>query len=1439
MQEPSIQEYRINFRILIGLIVGSIISAVLLYFLWKWQVNRKATWYLDTAEVALQEEDALTAFQYMQYFVKLRTKDDAARIKLASIAFDVLDDEGAPRDDRGKAFQYIGDTVRRTNDEETRHKLADFYFQEAERSQSEQMAQQAKIHYEELLKNSEDTELKARYVRSLFIANDYQNATKEAYELIGFDPEKQAFDSDEAVAVDQPEVYADLANVLLNRENKKRLAKQVIDKMIENNPESAVAHLQYAMYLFGEDDKEAGVAELNRAFELDPENPQILMRKIQLATMDKDPNQAIALAKSGIEKFPKSLYFYVSCSNAYLQADKQEEAIAILDKGILEFGEQSSVRLFEAKFDTLLSSNDIKGCQQVIEELVDLKVPALQPLIDFKRARIAHHLKQWRPAARQLNKVRPQLVRDREKQIEAGYLLADSYERLGMNDKALEFYGIITNDESIPDSNRFKLISRHKLAKLEEAMDIGDGAEARDFNSVVSKELEKDEKDQDWDKIAGYIDRVVELNDLSEASKLMLEAEVLRKRGLIEDAKAKIVTALKLDKENVRIKLTAAQILLVDLPEGPPKALRFLKQIEEQSGATLQTRLLMMEALVRSTEREEMVPELIALSDDADGLSKEDKSRLYDKMGEFLTKVGEIEEAERITLQAADLDPSNLLLRKRLFELALSQRDEAKMQRALDSILEVVETKDDGEYILAEVRRRLISYRGDSAGKKGLREAQRMLDDVLKERPQWHELHIVYAQLLLVTKQDTQLVLERFDDALRYGPPNPMALAQQVSILAENKMMDQARIRMERMPQRTRNFLLGRTEADILLATGDIQAAYESAKQTSERNASNARLQAWFGGIADLAGNTEEAADAFRRATKLNPKSEQYWMNLVSVQAKLEDLDGVVQSMRSAQLALTTELVPVFQAKLFELQKQWKSAESIYTSTFDNYETNQKQAYQLAAFYLRWGAANPEVIPRAFPYVNAILKMGHDGKLKLSEDRELAWAVERAAVYLAARNNYQDFLKALRVIRQASDDGSIPGQMMPQYLGILTSSSDPDSISEAIGILTSMYEKGTLNKSQQLLLAGLYERTLQWEKGKDLMIDALSRYDGDQDVWKTYIELLIKQGEYTTAKGRIDRFRDISDKPADITNLRAKLAYTQGDRDGLRKALRSMLPKKNLQKALTLDDLKVMKSVALVAMDYEEWEFSEQLLRLYVRRKNPDGVMELATILATHGDVDEALRVMDSLFQSNPLGMARLAVQALRERHRELDELQTDHYWSFIQRVIDERPDAPERLMLRAEAHEVREMYEQAIADYESAIELGLDSTKEAIAFNNLAYLLANTGQRLDDAARMIEASAEELGPLADILDTRAVIRIAREEYDLAVEDMEKALSIDPTASKYYHLARAQALAGNSEAALEAWEKAREMNIAREDLPLVEQSSYDATERTIEQLQGQ
>ena len=100
--------------------------------------------------------------------------------------------------------------------------------------------------------------------------------------------------------------------------------------------------------------------------------------------------------------------------------------------------------------------------------------------------------------------------------------------------------------------------------------------------------------------------------------------------------------------------------------------------------------------------------------------------------------------------RAIEIMPDSLPMRLHMFELAFQQRDIPAMLAAEELILDLVKDKNDGNYVLCQVRRLLVEYSLGEATREDLLLAERGWMQALKRRPEWHELHILYAQLLLV-----------------------------------------------------------------------------------------------------------------------------------------------------------------------------------------------------------------------------------------------------------------------------------------------------------------------------------------------------------------------------------------------------------------------------------------------------------------------------------------------------------------------------------------------------------------------------------------------------------------------------------------------------------------------------------------------------------------
>ncbi|MCH7750544.1 MAG: tetratricopeptide repeat protein [Planctomycetes bacterium] len=1431
------QRYRVNYQLLIGLFVGGIVLSITLFFLWRWQVSRKAIWYHERSQVALEEDDKLEAFDYLRKFVRLRRENEEARVELASIAADIAVMDGVSREEKGTAFQVLSETVRRTGDSALRRKLADLQFKYGR-------PQDAITHLEELLKTSDDSELQALYVRSLFLAKDYHKAIELAFDLIGYNKETKEFNVETAAAPEQPELYSTLAGALMQREKDFELARQVIDQMAAVNPDSAVAHLQRSIFLYGRNEKEEAAVELEKAFQLDPEDVDVLFRKAAVANDEKNYEDARRFASEGIEKSPDEMRFYRMLASIELGSKRYDEAIAALDQAVKKFGMERSIEFILFKIDILLSKDDVAGTEEVIRDLEKLEISSLQPLIDFQHARIKYHQGKWAEAAKDLARVRPQLAGFGRTQSNAGRLLGDAYLKLGKLDLARQVFEIVVDDDTLSADDPIKMIARAGIRQIDERLGLGSDTNDSSLTSFVRQMLARPEDEQDWQEIDDRVNELVESRSLSEVQRKLLQGQVFSQRKMLTEAKQMVRDAVGLDPDDVNVRFAAVKLLLLEAPAGPPKALELLKRIETDFGTSYMSRRLMAEALMAvggelmAVGGEDILQQLRSLAEGTEDWTDLDRMKLLATIGLKFLQLNELDEALQHMNQAAELDPSNLPLRIQLFDIAFQQRNDDAMREAQEKILELVGSKDDGNYVLTEVKRLLIGFRGDEASRVQLQEARRMLDDTLEKRPQWHELHVLYGQVLWVLQEDMDLALQHLNDALKYGRPNPNAVALLVRLFAQRGDFRQAQEKMELIPVASRGRLLGRVEASILLSNRDKEAAFESAQKEVERHPEDASTQAWFGGIAELTGNLDAAATAYRKTSELNPLDHENWMKLVAVHARRRDSTNMETTLRAALLALDPEHLPLIQAKFFELQGSWTSAEDIYKNLYEGKLDDPGVARRMAAFYLLWALSDNSAMQKAVPHINLILRAANEGPLKIDEPNVL-WARERAARILAATGSYQDSLRAQRLLKQGSVDGTVPRMFQTLYGEILSSRTDPASLLNAIDTLSVLNQQGLLEKEQVLLLAKLYAKTNNWKKGNALMLDALSRYGADPEALSTYIVLLIGQGEYTSASQRLKRLAEIASNNNQVFQLRTLLAYEQGNQAEVNTMLRSLLPP-NLSPTSPLDEnqLNAIRAIAAYAMQYGEYEFAEQLFRLYSSRKS-EGAFDLLTVMALHGDVDKALPIMEKLVKEKPVETAQLAVQLIRQRRAEFGDRYDDAISQLVLSVWKDAPDVADRLMFRAEMYEVTEKFEEAISAYEQIIDRDdLPPTTRAIATNNLAYLLALRNQRLDEAQELVDRAIIILGPLADVLDTRAVIRMARKEYDLAVEDMTLSLSIDPTAVKYYHMAKAQALAGNEEEALEAWEKAEKMDIEMQSLPLIEQPSYRETEQMIEKFRS-
>lgn len=1418
------QRYRVNYKLLVSVFVGAVLLAVGSFALWHFQVNRKATVFREKAQLAKDEGKNAEAFNELLKYVQLRRDEEEPQVELAHIGLELLKDDQVEQELKSNAFAILEQTVRRTGDPELTREFIKIIIGFR--------PQDALSHLEELLRdNPDDPELLAMQAQALYRVKGAKPTIDHCYKLVGYDAVTGEFDATKVKVKDRPEVYGLLAtSILENNKEDKPLAMKVIDQMVEVNPESAQAHLSRSVFLRTHENEEESNNALAEAYRLDPKDANILLQIGAVAFDDKDYEKAEEVFRDGIEKHPDRLDFYNALSQALIQQEKLDEALGTLNQGIERIGPERSLVFARTKLNIYFQQQDYANVEKEIEKLTKLDNPRLQPFVDFTKARLEWQKQEWTEAARQLQAVRPKLIDYPQEQAMAGLLLGTCYERQGKIDLAMQVYSEVM--EKHPDYEAAKLAYQALRDRTIPQTD----KEATDLDAAIEAMAELPKDQQNWKKIDEIIARLAKEREFSEARIKLVQANVMIKRNMFEEAKDFIRAASQFEPENVGVRYAAVSLLAMDPNAGPKKALELLNQIESKFGDSLRVRLVRA-GLIRAVNDANVTEQLDALAEGIDSWQPNERAELYANLAGQFAALRDYPRAEKYLQRTIELVPDSLPARTQLFEIAFQQRDIAKMRAAEKSILDLVKDEKDGNYIYSVVRRMLIQYSQQEILREELQNARTMLDGVLKRRSNWPEAHILYGQLLLVLEEDQALALKHLDEALKHGAPNANALALQVRLLGQRNQMNEARKKLEIIPEPMRLPLLGRAYPEVLLLTGAKNEAFVAAQEIAKLEAENAATQLWFARVANDVGKTDEAIAALRKATELNPTDADMWMQLLAVQAGQKDIDGIEDTMRSAQLSVEGDLLPLLTAKKYELLGDWRAAEKIYLASWGDRLDDPQIAQKLAEFYLLWSQQGKTTIAQAAPYINSILRQVNEGKLDAANPYAM-WARDKAARLLAVSGDYQESLKAQQLLRTEGDAKSIPISEKALLAEILASRDEPAAQLEAIKLLSEMDRNQTIGRDGVLALAKLLSKAGDWERSRELMLNAITKFGNDEAVRATFINLLIDRGDFATASKQLDDLKKLNPQSTSYISLNIKLAAKSGNRGRLRNMLQSMVPN-NLVGSMKAEELERVLMVARLATEHEEYELASKLYEVYVRRAS-NANLEYMRYLALHGDPEMALQMMEKTFPQAMDPVLQIATEMLRKRRTEFGDKYDARVDALVAASLRDDPESVRRMLVDAELLEVQGKYEESVAGYDQILKRDdIPRVMRAAAKNNLGFLLTLLDQRTEEAEQLINEAMEVYGPVSDILDTRAIIRMSLKEYDQAVEDMQLATELSDDPVKFYHKALANLLAGNDQAALKAWEKAEDLGISKEKLPVLEQKNFDQVKSDIEGLRTQ
>ena len=1084
------QRYRVNYRLLATLIIAFLVSAPAAWALWRFQVGRNATRLLDEANVSEEQGDFDTAFDDLGQYLKLRKDDDDASLRLGRVAVKLSEQDDIDVRRRSEAYFAVVDAVQRTKDRELQRDLVDLHMKYGYFDRALQAL-------DELLSvPNPDHELVSLKVQCLFMMQDTGRAAQTSYQAIGYNPGSDKFDVAKASRTDQPLIYARLAGYLINS-RQQDLAVRVLDQMVEANAESRDAHLFHYQLLWSLDRKDDARQALDKAFELDAHDAGVLQAKGAVAIDDyqqalkeaDDPANAANAAKmkkdaeqlldsaaqyfaEGLERYPDNISFYEQVARIDTFRSRLDEALATIDKGLKAFdlktslnsaGMPNAIDLEGQKIDILLSKKDLEGVRNEIKLLRASEDKRVLALADFHEARIDLANENWLEASRRLNDVKNQLVGMPALQALASYYQGVCHYQLGQFDLALEvFREALQKNPNLTVAQSALTDTLQKLGRTPE-----EGGNFVKFDEEIQKRLALPPDQQRWDLFEQVIEDFVRgqpgarnwSESQVEARRQLLRAQMFvtrgaaatdenQKRELFKQAREAVTQAYKLDRDDVNVQLAAPRVLMLDPDGGPAKALKLLDDIIATNKAkgreeSKPYRLLRIDLLVALRD-EQLTNQLHAATEGMEKWSASDQAEIWATVAERFDQLGQLPDAEVCYKEAIKLAPTLLPYRVALFEIARRQANDPSMREAQKGILELVKDPNAPDYVLTEVKRLIVNYAGGQITKDQLQEAHRLLNEAIKRRPTFTDLYVLSGHLYLALEQDQDQALAAFSKALEYGPSNLNALNLQIRLFTDMGRYAAAREAMKKVPEALWSTILDRTAATVLRNVGESEKAFLEAQKLVNASPNDASLQVWFAEFATQANKLPAAEAAYQKAISLNPQSPDVWSALLNFYMVQKRAAEVESTLRKAQLALDEEYLTLLTAQQHRLFGRFAQAESIFLSSYGDRRDEPPIAQRMAEFYLGWGSQDPSKRGKAAPYLNAILRAGNEGQLP-QDDPVLAWGRLEAARLFSLSGDYQDSLKAERLLAEAVAKKASTAESDDLLIDILNRRGDPAS----------------------------------------------------------------------------------------------------------------------------------------------------------------------------------------------------------------------------------------------------------------------------------------------------------------------------------------------------------------------------------------------------------
>ena len=1254
--------------------------------------------------------------------------------------------------------------------------------------------------------------------------------------LVGFDPATGTFAADHRPGGFETEASLLLAGILA--ETDEATTSRVLERLEQTNPEDVRVWLALARWHAARGDARRAETDVARAFTLAPDKPEVLGTAFTIALTDSRFDEATRMAERWRDLVPESPDASIALATAARQQGDADRAVESLRTGLAKLPDQPLLLLSLA--DTLLRAGRLDEVEETLRPLA-ARLAADTPSLGMLEARLLVARRQWLPAQKKLESLRPLVAGSTEMKRQVDLLLAECHARLGQFDEQLAASQRVLSSDHTSLAGRVgaaeALAAAGKTAEALaefEAIAATVGAEEVPRRPVIwtpllrlrsLAQLQRPAAERDWSKVETLLDAVAAAGTAAAGRVASVRYDLLVMKGDPDQATEFLRRARAESPDDADLFERAVVVTLRD--EGRDAAVQLLDA--PPAAIADDPRLLVLRArLATRAPADEAAAILDGLDAKAASLPAGAAAPLLATLATIRLATGDAAGAERTWRTMLDRDPDDVQTRLALFELACEKNDMAKAREMAEEIgRSVGPTSPQARATRAAT---MLLERAGGRGRTGavaeeedrkrLAEVRDLLTAAEVDRPGWATVQQLFADLELA-RGDTAAAVERLRRTAELRPDDLRVTRRLLGLLVSSNRSNEARELLARLGQ---DLPPGfeRLAAQIDLAAGRPRDAVARAERMiSSGRPLPAEDLAWFGDLLGRSGNRGLATQALERLVAADPHNALAWTALVSVHAAAKDAAAATRVLDQAVQRLATPARELVLAAGQEMLGRGDEAERTLRDGLAAAPDSRELKAGLADMLARSGrTADARVLLRE------ISATDRDGSSPGAAGRQ----ARRALLQIAAREGtYRDVEAAIADIdRSGGDDGGPTLEDIALKAAVLAARPEPRAWQQGLGQFERLSLRRKLTVPERLQRALLLDRTGHWEDCRQELLVMVGEPEPDPRVLSLAVEKLIAHGDTATAAIHLKTLAEKQPQGLLVAGLEARLAIASRDRPAAVAAVRRL-------SAVVAEESARPEQLAFAAKLVEDLGFDRPADDLLVRfaAVAPAGVAARAEFLARKERGAEALDLIDENKERlAPTVRLQAAIAVLRLAGPASAPALAERIDATCTSLRRADPDDHMLALFEAELRGIEGRRDDAVAIYRHLLDGGeLAPLPDMIARNNLAMLLAR-GETAGEARRLIDAAIAAQGPIPALLDTKGVVMLAEGATDEAIAVLREAL-LDPSPEKHLHLACALAARQRFEAARQSLAEARKAGLDVRRLDADDRERLEAVEATI------